>query len=99
MILFNAVLLILISLRYALHFYKETKAEIEARKLAARETLAKVLEEDLEIDFKNYFPPEMNFPRRPAWNFNMSREELSAKENRYFTVSFFLLILDNLKLL
>ena len=73
--------------RYALQFYRESKEEIEKRKEEARKTLIPVKDVDMEVQFEYYFPSELDFPKRPPWNFNMSREQLDARENKYFTVS------------
>ena len=73
--------------RYALQFHRETDQEIRERKEDARKTLHHVSESGLKISIENYFTKELDFPKRPPWNFDMSREVLEAKENRYFTVS------------
>ncbi|XP_046987293.1 guanine nucleotide-binding protein-like 1 [Schistocerca americana] len=70
--------------RYALQFHRETEAEIRERKEAARHALLSLPETSLEIDGNTYFPPDLDFPKRPPWNFDMSREELEAREHRYF---------------
>jgi len=46
-----------------------------------------VAEEELEINIDDFFLPELDFPKRPSWSFEMSKEELDARENRYFSVS------------
>lgn len=74
--------------RYALQFYKESKEELEIRKDEARKSLTPVAEAEMEIKFECYFPPELDFPKRPPWNFKMSRDELDAREHKYFTVSY-----------
>ncbi|PSN34890.1 Guanine nucleotide-binding protein-like 1 [Blattella germanica] len=71
--------------RYALQFYRETEAEIRERKEAARRAIVSVPESGLEIEVEKYFLKELDFPKRPPWNYDMSREELEARENRYFT--------------
>lgn len=70
--------------RYALQFYRETESELRERKEAARKQLVKVPEKALEINLDDYFDPVLDFPKRPAWDFAMSREELEAKEHEYF---------------
>ncbi|XP_039287489.1 guanine nucleotide-binding protein-like 1 isoform X2 [Nilaparvata lugens] len=72
------------SSRYALQFFQETKEELEAKKESARRELNPVPESELEMCTEEFFPPEVDFPVRPPWDFNMSREELDARENRYF---------------
>ncbi|XP_067002632.2 guanine nucleotide-binding protein-like 1 [Anabrus simplex] len=70
--------------RYALQFYRESDAEVRRLKQTAMHSLQPVPEESLEIDIDQYFPPELDFPKRPPWNFDMSREEFEAREQRYF---------------
>lgn len=71
--------------RYALHFYRETEAEIKERKEIACQTLVPGKEEDLEVNSDGYYLPELDFPKRPPWSFNDSLEKLNMKENEYFT--------------
>lgn len=70
--------------RYALQFYRETENELRERKEAARNLLVNVPEKALEVNLDDYFDPVLDFPKRPAWDFAMSREELEAKEHEYF---------------
>lgn len=71
--------------RYALEFFTETKEEIQKRKELARQVIVPVSEDQLEIDVDDYFLPELDFPKRPPWDYQMSKEELDIRENRYFT--------------
>lgn len=71
--------------RYALQFHRETEAEIRERREAARKGIVPVEEKDLEIDCETYFTPELDFPVRPPWNYDMTPAELDAREHRYFT--------------
>lgn len=73
-------------LRYALQFYRESEKELKERKELARKELKSVSETSLEINLDDYFEPALDFPKRPPWNFEMSREELESREQRYFTV-------------
>jgi hypothetical protein len=41
----------------------------------------------LEIAVEDFFVKELDFPKRPPWNFDMSLEQLEAREHKYFTVS------------
>jgi hypothetical protein len=41
----------------------------------------------LEIAVEDFFLKELDFPKRPSWNFDMSLEQLEAREHKYFTVS------------
>ncbi|XP_065221242.1 guanine nucleotide-binding protein-like 1 [Planococcus citri] len=70
--------------RYALQFFKETNEEIQQRKEQARQAIVPVTEEELEIDIDNYFLPELDFPKRPLWDYEMTKEEIDLQENRYF---------------
>lgn len=69
--------------RYALQFHKESEKELREMKIDARNSLIKIREEQLEIS-DDYFR-EYNFPTRPPWNFEMSKEQLDGNEHRYFT--------------
>ncbi|XP_067094294.1 guanine nucleotide-binding protein-like 1 [Osmerus mordax] len=73
--------------RFRLHFEKESKEEVERRKKIAREKiLEEVSEKDLEVNVDNLYPTErgLGFPRRPPWNYGMSREELLKKEEKSY---------------
>lgn len=73
--------------RYALQFFQETNEEIQQRKELARQSITPVSEQEMEIDIDDYFLPELDFPKRPLWDYEMSKEELDMRENRYFRVS------------
>lgn len=70
--------------RYTLQFFHETKEELLKRKEQARNAIETLSLKDQEIS-NNYFPPEINMPKRPPWNFNMSKEQLELREQKYFT--------------
>ncbi|KAM3872866.1 guanine nucleotide-binding protein-like 1 [Diretmus argenteus] len=73
--------------RFRLHFEKESKEEVEKRKKIAREKILQpVSDKVLEIDISDIYPTEkgLGFPRRPPWNYEMSREELLRKEEKSF---------------
>lgn len=67
--------------RYNLQFYEESKREIELMKQEANLPLREVERKDLEMTFK--FFEGYNFPVRPPWNYDMSRDELNRNENKY----------------
>lgn len=71
--------------RYALQFFQEFNQELRKRKEQAFKTLEPVSLKDQEVS-DNYFPPEIDMPKRPPWNFNMTKEQLDIIEHRYFTV-------------
>lgn len=72
-----------------LKFHRETDEEIRERKEAARQSIEPVREEELEINGDDYFPRELDFPKRPSWSFDMNRETLEAREQKYFSVSIY----------
>ncbi|CAL1610870.1 unnamed protein product [Knipowitschia caucasica] len=73
--------------RFRLHFEKESKEEVEKRKRAAMENeLKSVTDKDLETDICDIYPTEkgLTFPRRPSWNYEMTRESLLRKEEKSY---------------
>lgn len=71
--------------RYVLQFHRETGKELREMKEEARKALVPCSEEQQELG-DNYFV-EYDFPKRPKWSYEMSKEQLDANENRYFFVS------------
>ncbi|XP_066589713.1 guanine nucleotide-binding protein-like 1 isoform X2 [Prorops nasuta] len=69
--------------KYVLQFYQETKEELMERKEEARKALKPIPLEQQEVS-DNYFPPEIDMPKRPPWDFTMSKEQLDIREQRYF---------------
>ena len=72
--------------RYALHFFQETQEELRKRKEEACHTIEMLPLEKQEIS-DTYFPPEIDMPKRPSWDFSMTKEQLEAREQKYFRVS------------
>ncbi|CAL8101061.1 unnamed protein product [Orchesella dallaii] len=70
--------------RYALMFRKETKDELNKQKKEGRKTIYPVLEEYLECKIEDFFTPELDFPIRPPWNYDVTRQDLEKNEHRYF---------------
>jgi hypothetical protein len=70
-----------------LQFHRETEAEIRERKEAACKSINPVPASGLEIAIEDFFVKELDFPKRPPWNFDMSLEKLEAREHKYFTVN------------
>ncbi|XP_013410174.1 guanine nucleotide-binding protein-like 1 [Lingula anatina] len=73
--------------RYKLHFLKESSDEIQRRKREAMSTYVNLLpEESLEIAFDEVFQPGtvLDIPKRPPWNYTLSKEELEHNEEEYF---------------
>jgi len=71
--------------RYTLQFFQESKEKLQKRKERAFKCIEPVTLKDQEIS-NNYFPPGIDMPKRPSWNFNMTKEQLELREQRYFTV-------------
>ncbi|PNF23235.1 hypothetical protein B7P43_G18428, partial [Cryptotermes secundus] len=71
--------------RYALCFHRETEAEILKQEEAAHKSINPVSASGLVIAVKEFFVKELDFPKQPPWNFDMSLEKLEASEYKYFT--------------
>lgn len=69
--------------RYAIQFYKESEKHIREMKEEAMKPLRNLNRDALEISDK--FFDGYNFPVRPPWDYNMSKEQVDRNENRYFT--------------
>lgn len=68
--------------KYVLQFHNETTKEIRELRERASQSLEYVSEEQIEID-DSYFDG-YDFPIRPKWNYQMSKEILMGNEERYF---------------
>lgn len=71
--------------RYVLQFHRETGKELREMKEEALKELVPCRPEELELA-DNYFVG-YEFPKRPKWTYEMSKEQLDSNENRYFFVS------------
>lgn len=70
--------------RYTLQFFKDSKEEILKRKEQSRSAIVPLSLKDQEVS-NNYFPPEIDMPKRPKWDFSMSKACLEFAENKYYT--------------
>ncbi|ALC40320.1 ns4 [Drosophila busckii] len=68
--------------RYNLQFYQESKKELELMKQEGFKPLNVLTAQECEID-ERYFE-NCDFPVRPPWSLETSREQLDRSENRYF---------------
>lgn len=68
--------------RYAFHFYQESEKKLKEMKLDARRAVDSLSKEALEIDDR-YFTG-YDFPKRPDWSYEMSKEKLDYQENKSF---------------
>jgi len=72
-------------------FERESKEEIEKRKLECQNPLIRLPESALILDENNNFynvniegNAYIDMPKRPNWNYKMSKEELEKNEHEYF---------------
>lgn len=68
--------------RYVLQFHTETAKEVREMKEQSQQSLQYATEAEMEID-DSYFNG-YDFPHRPPWNYQMSKEVVLANEERYF---------------
>uniref|UniRef100_A0A1L8DB28 Guanine nucleotide-binding protein-like 1 n=1 Tax=Nyssomyia neivai TaxID=330878 RepID=A0A1L8DB28_9DIPT len=68
--------------RYVFHFYRESEKQLREAREVARLPLEHVPREALETG--DDFFVGYNFPQRPPWNFEMSKQKLEWNENKYF---------------
>ena len=54
--------------KFDLRFRKETKEELAKMREGARAEVAPATGAELEVGFRQYFPPGIDFPKRPPWN-------------------------------
>ncbi|XP_014216237.1 guanine nucleotide-binding protein-like 1 [Copidosoma floridanum] len=69
--------------RYVLQFYQESREELQKRKEEATRTIELHPLEKQEVS-DDYFPLEIDMPKRPPWDFSMTKEQLEVREQRYF---------------
>ncbi len=79
---------VLIIIRYRLHFQRESRDEIDRRKKLAQLPIQKLSEESLEIPIEQIYRPgsALDMPIRPAWTYEMTKEQLEQQEQTYFNV-------------
>ncbi|CAK8675232.1 unnamed protein product [Clavelina lepadiformis] len=73
--------------RYRLDFLRETKEEIERRKLDAQTVaISEVPNVELEVSIEEVYKPgsELDMPKRPKWTYGMSKHKLEQTEEIYF---------------
>lgn len=72
--------------RFRLHFLKISPEEMNQRKEAARKAIKKAPQEELEISFESVHGSDnsLDFPKRPAWNYNLTKAQLDDREQKYF---------------
>ncbi|KAG0356873.1 Guanine nucleotide-binding-like protein 1 [Gamsiella multidivaricata] len=65
-------------------FMRRSQADIEISRRASMQPLELLPESALEVSFEAMFPEVIGFPKRPKWDYSMSREELEKNETRMF---------------
>ncbi|CAH1785669.1 unnamed protein product, partial [Owenia fusiformis] len=72
--------------RYQLHFRRESQEEIERRKKLARQPLQSLPVIALEVDHDAIYQPGsvLDMPKRPKWDYSMSKSQLITREETYF---------------
>lgn len=73
--------------RYRLHFERESREEVERRKKIAREKILEPLAEaETEVDIEDVYKAGsvLDFPKRPPWNYQMTKDQLLAREEKCF---------------
>ncbi|XP_077986081.1 guanine nucleotide-binding protein-like 1 [Glandiceps talaboti] len=72
--------------RYRLHFERESKTEVAERKKKATEPFQTLPEEMLEVDIDDIYRPGsvLDMPKRPPWNYSLSKEQVENREEKYF---------------
>ncbi|KAF9418339.1 Guanine nucleotide-binding-like protein 1 [Podila epigama] len=65
-------------------FMKRSAAEIQESKLESMKPLELLPESSLEVSFEQMFPNVIGFPKRPKWDYSMSREDLEKNEHQMF---------------
>uniref|UniRef100_A0A8C6X0T0 Guanine nucleotide-binding protein-like 1 n=1 Tax=Naja naja TaxID=35670 RepID=A0A8C6X0T0_NAJNA len=73
--------------RYRLHFERESREEVERRKKIAREKILEPVPEiETEVDIEDVYKTGsvLDFPKRPPWNYQMSKDQLLAREEKCF---------------
>ncbi|RUP52324.1 hypothetical protein BC936DRAFT_147571 [Jimgerdemannia flammicorona] len=65
-------------------FEKPTADVIEASRLSSMQPLHRLSQVALETSFTDVYPTVIDFPCRPSWSYDSSKEELEAREQHYF---------------
>ncbi|KAL4237299.1 Guanine nucleotide-binding-like protein 1 [Mactra antiquata] len=68
--------------RYRLHFQQESKEKLARRKERTRHPYTSISEEDKEMDVT--FDLIYDIPKRPPWDYSLSKIQLENSEEKYF---------------
>ncbi|GFY74754.1 guanine nucleotide-binding protein-like 1 [Trichonephila inaurata madagascariensis] len=72
--------------RYRLVFKKEKNEDVKQRLLLAKEPFDLLPEEQLEVSCEEVFTngSDLDMPKRPQWDYSISKEVLEMREQKYF---------------
>ncbi|KAF9990859.1 Guanine nucleotide-binding-like protein 1 [Mortierella antarctica] len=65
-------------------FMRRSPADIEKSRLESMKPLELSPESELEVSFEDMYSNMIEFPKRPTWDYSMSRQELERNETRMF---------------
>ncbi|KAG0236074.1 Guanine nucleotide-binding-like protein 1 [Actinomortierella wolfii] len=65
-------------------FIRRSHAEIERSRLESMKPLHMVPESELEVSFEEFFPQVIDLPKRPKWDYSMTREQVERNEREMF---------------
>lgn len=71
---------------FRLHFFKESDEVIKRKKKDAQKPVRVMDEAQLEYRIEDVYPSTavLDFPKRPPWSYNLSKEKLDSQEKKYF---------------
>uniref|UniRef100_A0A8C4RNW1 Guanine nucleotide-binding protein-like 1 n=1 Tax=Erpetoichthys calabaricus TaxID=27687 RepID=A0A8C4RNW1_ERPCA len=69
--------------RYRLHFFRETREELEHRKKIAQERILQLVQ-SLKWKWTLITYTMLDFPKRPVWDYHMSKEQVLEREEKSF---------------
>nr|XP_054769733.1 guanine nucleotide-binding protein-like 1 [Lytechinus pictus] len=72
--------------RFHLHFQKESKSELAQRKKQAMQPYEPLPESAQEVDIDDIYQPGsvLDMPKRPPWDYNISKDKLEQREEQEF---------------
>ncbi|ORX89210.1 P-loop containing nucleoside triphosphate hydrolase protein [Basidiobolus meristosporus CBS 931.73] len=65
-------------------FEKMTPAQIKINKELSMQPLVRLPKEALEVSLEETYPKILDFPKRPSWSYQMSKNALETREKEYF---------------
>lgn len=73
---------------------RDSPEELKRLKKLASKSLEYKKESELEVDIDEVYKPDspLDMPIRPAWNYELKKEQLEQQERNYFAVSWLILL-------